>query len=163
NPVILIEDGKIAAIGARENVNVPPSATRWEANGLTVVPGFVDMHIHGAAGHDVMEATPDALRAIAELVARHGTTSFAATTATATEHARWHALSGIASWMRAQKMPADRPPRAEILGVHLEGPFISRARRGVHPPEWITGPNVALSERFIAAAGGTVRLLTLAP
>src|ERR1700691_5176571 len=80
--VILVEETRIAAIGHRDEVHVPPGSLDYVATGLTVVPGFVDIHIHGAGGHDVMEASPRALDRIASTVARHGTTSLVATTVT---------------------------------------------------------------------------------
>jgi N-acetylglucosamine-6-phosphate deacetylase len=169
--VIVVEGSKIAAVGTRPCITVPDDAQRWETRGLTIVPGFVDMHIHGAGGHDVMEATPEALAAITETVAGHGTTSIVATTVTASEAATVRSIKEVESWMRAESSHASSATtsattasvRAEILGVHLEGPFISPARRGVHPLQWITAPSLELLGRFLAAGDNTVRILTLAP
>src|SRR5580765_5775486 len=78
--IILIQDGKIAAVGPRSQVAVPADARRHEAPTLIAAPGFIDVHIHGAGGHDVMEGTSAALDAITRAVASRGTTSLVATT-----------------------------------------------------------------------------------
>jgi N-acetylglucosamine-6-phosphate deacetylase len=187
--VILTENGRITAIGHRDEVKIPSGAIDYVAAGMTVVPGFVDVHIHGAGGHDVMEATPAALDCITSTVARYGTTSILATTVTASVDETCRSLQGIAEYIRAhekreniepnvepngvpgvepnndQQNPAPATPdlAAEILGIHLEGPFISKARRGVHPPDAIARPSVEILEKFRAAADGLIRIITIAP
>jgi N-acetylglucosamine-6-phosphate deacetylase len=164
NPVVVIEDAHIAAIGPRGDVKVPTGATERDVRALTVVPGFVDLHIHGAGGHDVMEADETALAAVASTVARTGTTSLVATTVTASLDHTCRSLEGIARYIQSpqNQRPLDEV-QAEIIGIHLEGPFISPARRGVHPENEIVAPSVTILEKFLHAAGGRARILTLAP
>src|SRR5579872_1972208 len=93
---VVVRNGKIARIAPRRTVTIPSDAQVREARGTTLVPGFVDVHIHGAAGHDVMEATPESLAAIASFAAAHGTTSLVATTVTASKADTCRAAAGIA-------------------------------------------------------------------
>src|SRR5438067_13084535 len=77
---VVIEDGKITAIGRRDAIEVPKGAKEHDARQYTLAPGFVDIHIHGAGAHDVMEASAEALETVTATVARHGTTTLIATT-----------------------------------------------------------------------------------
>jgi N-acetylglucosamine-6-phosphate deacetylase len=162
--VILVEDGKITGLGPRDEVRVPAEAVHYAAGDKIVVPGFVDIHIHGAGGHDVMEANARALDRITATVARYGTTSILATTVTAPVEETCHSLQGIARYIRNHEKPGDGTrAAAEILGIHLEGPFISKARRGVHPPEAIARPSVEDLGKFREAADGLIKIVTIAP
>jgi N-acetylglucosamine-6-phosphate deacetylase len=165
--VVLVEGGRIAALGHRDEIRVPADAVDYVAAEMTVVPGFVDVHIHGAGGHDVMEGTTLALDRIAATVARHGTTSLVATTVTASIEDTCHSLEGIAHYIRSQaelnEVQEDARLAAEFVGIHLEGPFISHARRGVHPPDAIARPSTATLQKLLEAADGLVKIVTIAP
>ncbi len=158
-PAILIQDGHIASIVSRDAVEIPAGVYAVDFPGATLGPAFFDVHIHGAAGHDVMEATPQALGAISRFLASRGTGSFLATTVTASLDTTLRAVEGIAKLMEQQ--PAQGV--AQPIGIHLEGPFLSHARRGVQPAEHLLAPDIATFDRLFDAAGGHVRLMTIAP
>jgi N-acetylglucosamine-6-phosphate deacetylase len=158
---IVFRDGVIESVGPRAGVTLPAGAAEIVAKDKIAAPGFLDIHIHGAGGHDVMEASEGALKTIAHTVAAHGTTSFVATTVTASPDSICGAAEGIAQYITRQHQTEDR--RAEVLGIHFEGPFISSVRRGVHPPEFVRLPSADLLEQFIHAAKGNAQILTIAP
>jgi N-acetylglucosamine-6-phosphate deacetylase len=161
--VVVIQGSKITAVGQRGKVTMPRGAREIAAKGKTIVPGFVDVHIHGAGGHDVMEGTPEALEIVAATVALHGTTSLVATTVTASEMETCRSVADISNFILESGLSPARELSAEIVGIHFEGPFISHARRGVHPAEWLAAPSRALLLRFLDQARGTGQILTLAP
>lgn len=149
-PVIRINDGLIEAIDS-------DSGQRPEAATLTST--FFDIHTHGAANHDVMEGTPEALATVSRFMATRGAGHYLPTTVTAPVEKTLRSLEGIANAIEA---PANGTA-ARPIGIHLEGPFISHAKRGVHPPDDIQPPSIALLDRFLEAARGHIRLMTVAP
>jgi N-acetylglucosamine-6-phosphate deacetylase len=158
-PVVEIEDGRVVSVSTRGAGAVSGGARMMDFPGATLAPAFFDVHIHGAAGHDVMQATPEALQTMGRFLASRGTGSFLATTVTAPLDATLRALSGLAKLIDA---PA-REGVARPVGIHLEGPFLSHAKRGVQPAEHLLAPDIATFDRLYEAAEGKVRLMTLAP
>ena len=159
HPLVIIEDGKIDSITSREFAQLPAGARVLDYPGAILGPSFFDVHFHGAAGHDVMEATPQALDTIGTFLASRGTSAYLATTVTAALDVTLRSLEGLAN--EIAKLP--QPGRARPLGIHLEGPFLSHAKRGVQPAEHLLAPDIATFDRLIDAAHGHVRLMTLAP
>jgi len=159
DPIVLLEDGRIASISTRSESAVPSGARVVDFPNATLAPAFFDIHIHGAAGHDAMEATPEALAAMGAFLASRGTARFLATTVTAPLDATLRAVSGLAKLIA--QPPAEGAARP--LGIHLEGPFLSHTKRGVQPAEHLLAPDIAIFDRLCEAAEGRVRLITLAP
>lgn len=158
-PVVVVEDGRIASVSTRAAGEVPGEARLLDFPGATLAPAFLDVHIHGAKGHDVMEATPATLDAVGGFLAQHGTGSFLATTVTAPLDATLRSLAGLAKL--AAKPPIEG--QARMIGIHLEGPFLSHTKRGVQPAEHLLAPDIATFDRLFEAAEGRIRLMTLAP
>ncbi len=158
-PVVVIEDGQIASISTRAASEAPGDAQVLDFPGATLAPAFFDVHIHGAKGHDVTEATPAALDAMGSFLASRGTGSYLATTMTAPVNATLRSLSGLAKLLERPAVAGQARP----IGIHLEGPFLSHSKRGVQPAEYLLPADIATFDRFFEAAEGHIRLMTLAP
>ncbi len=165
NPLLEIEDGRIASITSRAAGKAPGAASSgdYDFPAATLAPAFFDVHIHGAAGHDVMEATPDALGKIGAFLASRGTGSFLATTVTAPLDMTLRALEGLARLIDHPDSFDPQHRAARPIGIHLEGPFLSHAKCGVQPKEYLLEPDIAVFDKLYEAAGGHARLMTLAP
>ncbi len=156
--VVLVEGKKILEVGHRFEVAFEDSefeTLHFEQK--TLVPGFIDVHIHGARGRDVMEGTREAVEVVSRHLALHGTTSYLATTVTASPIETIQAVESLG------KIVPDETGGARILGLHLEGPFISQEKRGVHPPEHIRPPSTRIFDELLKMSNDHVRLITVAP
>ena len=162
HPLLLIEDGLVRELNTRGDRSLPAGSDFIDLADAVLVPGYVDIHIHGAAGHDVMEADPDALPDTERLLAQHGVTSYFPTTVTAPLDDTLAALERLADAIETARKRS-RPGRARPLGIHLEGPFLSHAKRGVHPPQSLLRPSIETFERFWQASRGHIALMTIAP
>jgi N-acetylglucosamine-6-phosphate deacetylase len=168
NPLLFIEDGFISAISSRTQREVPTNATIVDladegVAGAILAPGFVDIHMHGGAGLDVMRATSAELPHLNQFLTRHGVTCYFPTTVAAPLDETCRALERLADAIEAAPASSHGTVQARPLGIHLEGPFLSHKRRGVHPPEFLVEPTLEIFERLWQAARGHVRMMTIAP
>jgi N-acetylglucosamine-6-phosphate deacetylase len=164
NAALVMEDGIISALGPRDTVSVPANAQTIDLGDSILTPGMIDIHIHGGAGHDVMEGSGESLAAIERLMVRHGVTSYCPTTVTAPMDETLKALAELAKAMDdLEQRGTANPDRARPLGIHLEGPFLSHARRGVHPSMYLQPASAETFNQMWDAADGRVRILTIAP
>lgn len=158
---IFIEEGKLKEVGPISALpsNLKAQKTITIPKGLSVVPGFIDVHIHGTAGADTMDATLEALSTMASALPTEGTTSFLATTITQKHENIEKALMNASEYIHHE----NKSGKAEVLGVHLEGPFINSKRAGAQPKEYISLPDIELFKQWQELAGGTIKLVTVAP
>ena len=155
---VTVEDnGVIAEISARRTS--APRSGDIEAGGFLVLPGFVDVHVHGGGGADFMHGTVEAVRQVARTHAKFGTTSLLATTLTASRADTDAAIRAVRAVMEAEPCEGE----ARVLGIHLEGPYICAAKRGAQPEAFIRPPDTDELAHWIALSGETVRRMTLAP
>ncbi|GAA0472376.1 N-acetylglucosamine-6-phosphate deacetylase [Alkalibacillus silvisoli] len=150
NGAVTIKDGKFKQVHKKPLT----SGEAIDGRGLNLVPGFIDTHIHGAVGSDVMDRTEAALKQMAQVLPKEGTTSFLATTLTSPLSELDEVIEVIA------KYQGDKG-EAEILGAHVEGPFIARNKAGAQPPDCIVNPDLDVARRWVES--GIVKAMTLAP
>jgi len=151
-PVLIVGDD-----GTLTDISSDPTALAREEDTLTCA--FFDIHTHGAMGHDVMSASPSQLGEMQRFLALRGVAQYLPTTVTAPVDSTLRALESLADAIEEEAQPLQAQPR----GIHLEGPFLSHAKRGVHPEAFLQKPSIELFSRFQQAARGHIRLLTIAP
>ena len=164
DPLLLVDGGKVVELSSRVSRETPKNCRLLDFGDAVLSPGLLDIHNHGGAGHDVMEASAEALPAIERLLAQHGVTSYVPTTVTAPIDVTLAALERLAKHIEvAEENPGAGGPRAQPRGIHIEGPFLSHRRRGVHPQENLLKPTLQTFERFWQAAHGHIKMMTIAP
>lgn len=153
---LAIKNGKIEQIFD----GIPDDLTLYQdiidGSNLNVIPGFIDTHIHGANGADVMDATTEAISTIANYLVSEGTTSFLATTITQSTENIERALTNLAQY-------ENEASGAEMIGIHLEGPFIEKSKAGAQPLEYIKKPDLDLFNHWQEISGHKIKTITLAP
>jgi len=155
---IVIEKGKIAALRERSLVRTKEVI---DLHGNYFAPGFIDLHVHGALGRDTMEASTDAFRAICDYHASGGTTSLLPTTATAPLDRITDVLNAVRNCVQ-RRARRSRPTINQIAGVHVEGPFVSKAKCGAQPAEFIQNPSRASVQQLLDHAE-VIKRITIAP
>jgi N-acetylglucosamine-6-phosphate deacetylase len=148
--VVTVEDGVITGVAAAE----PPGASEGPGvPGTVILPGLLDIHCHGGGGHSFATTDPAEALAAADYHAAAGTTGVIASLVTAAPKELLRQVRALAPLVAA----------GQLLGIHLEGPFLAHARRGAHAPWLLRDPEQALVARLLEAAGGAIRIVTLAP
>ena len=150
-----IENGKISYIGEDASLISEPLPYTEDQ---VILPGFIDEHIHGAGGADAMDGTVDALKTIAGCLAKEGTTTFLATTMTQSPENILKAMNAVKEYKALNSSEG-----AEILGIHLEGPFISKKHIGAQPLEYVATPSVEVFDEYNYASGNNIKIVSLAP
>jgi N-acetylglucosamine-6-phosphate deacetylase len=163
HPLLVVEDGLISEVSSRSRNEIPGNVSLVDFGDAVVSPGFVDIHMHGGAGLDVMRASPSDLTRLGRFLTTHGVTGYFPTTVAAPLDATCAALGRLADAIEGIGNARGNSVQARPLGIHLEGPFLSHKRRGVHPPENLVTPTIEIFERLWQAARGHVRVLTIAP
>lgn len=151
---ILIEDGKIARIGQI----APPAGCDniLDAQGWLIAPGFIDVHLQGGGGADVLDAKEESLRTISQTCARFGTTGFLATTVFKPNQENQHLST-------AAQCTGRNLGGANMLGVHLEGPFVSHQKKGMILPDCICPPSLKVLDEILNMTEGHLKIMTIAP
>ncbi|MGH9844835.1 MAG: N-acetylglucosamine-6-phosphate deacetylase [Blastocatellia bacterium] len=155
--VVLCENAKITFIGASKDAQPEPNSQIIAARGKTVMPGFIDTHFHGSGGDDVMANGADGIRRISRNLLRFGTTGYLATTIAARHEDLMRATEDTIA------AETDDPHAAEILGLHIEGPYINPKFKGAQPEWGIRDPNFDECRELLTLADGRIKIMTIAP
>ncbi len=155
NGMVVVRDGKIEQVAPYSPALIPADAERIDAGGLYIAPGFVDIHVHGGAGSDFMDATRADIETVFRYHSAHGSTALCPTTATAPMAEILAALDAVAGY----RAGAQQWGRA--LGAHIEGPYLAQSKRGCHLPEHLRNPDDREWRQILER--GPIASLTLAP
>lgn len=149
------ENGIITYVGNDESLITEEITVKDDQ---VIVAGFIDQHVHGAGGADAMDGTTQALSTIANALASEGTTGFLATTMTQSPENILGAMKAVKEYMQS-----DVESGAQVLGIHLEGPFISTKHIGAQPLEYVATPDVDVFDNYNNASGNAIKIISLAP
>ena len=154
--IIVINDGVIEYVGEEKERRLTSYSNFYR--GEYVVPGFIDIHCHGGNGYDTMDSTQEALKEISKFKAKNGCTGFLATTVTSSIKDTAKVLKNVNEY--SKQFPKKG---AEMLGVHLEGPFINIKQKGAQREDLIMPPSIEIVKYFIRESGRLIKIITYAP
>ncbi|MGY0694095.1 N-acetylglucosamine-6-phosphate deacetylase [Virgibacillus sp. FSP13] len=153
---VWIEDGQIQKIDSHMNSEVPEDYQVIDAQGHTLIPGMIDVHIHGAHGADMMDGTVESIIEVSKTCARTGCTSFLVTSVTSSTEDLIHMIQNV-------KKAIGSESGAKIEGIHLEGPYLNVKRKGMQNELYLRHPNIEEMEEILKETGSLVKMVTIAP
>ncbi|WP_147055530.1 N-acetylglucosamine-6-phosphate deacetylase [Sporosarcina luteola] len=159
NGFLHLKEGKVCSFGHMADCPpIPDRDLQLDCQSKRIIPGMIDIHVHGAGGFDVMDASVEALDGMAKKLAQEGTTSFLATTMTNPANRIGEAMSAIKMYRERIKQGVP-----EMIGIHLEGPFIHPVQKGAQPEQHILQPDIELFNEWQRLSGGAIKIVTFAP
>ncbi|WP_223591760.1 N-acetylglucosamine-6-phosphate deacetylase [Neobacillus bataviensis] len=153
---ILIRNGKIESVHFEIDTSVIAADSELDGNGHLLIPGMIDVHIHGAEGFDMMDGTIESVEAVSRSCARTGCTSFLATSVSSS-------LDDLIDMISNVKEIAGKEPGAQIAGIHIEGPYLNVKRKGMQNERYLRHPHIGEMQTILQAAGPLLKMVTLAP
>ncbi|MFB4323156.1 N-acetylglucosamine-6-phosphate deacetylase [Priestia sp. BR_2] len=154
---VWISNGKLKRIEPTQEIEtIEGDAERFDGNGMWLIPGMIDVHIHGANGYDMMDGTEDSIQEVSRACAATGCTSFLATSVSST-------IEDLLNMIRSVKAVIGREQGARIAGIHLEGPYLNPKRKGMQNEKYLRHPNLEEMKLIIREAGSLIKMVTIAP
>ena len=157
NGVVIVHESKIVGAGKRGTMEEPKEAVRIDAEGHFITPGLIDIHVNGAMGADVTKADGDTFSTMGSFFIKHGVTAYLATAITSADHDLLNTLE-----LARKEMLQPRTGIAELLGIHMEGPYLSQKQSGAHPHAHLTQPLPDHYKQFLVY-NDVLKKMTLAP
>lgn len=154
--VLTLEDGRINHIVEEGKVDVNDFENVVDGEGLFLAPGFIDIHNHGNCGYDVMDATEEALDSMGSYHISNGVTSYLGTALTSSYENMTAAIKNIVNYK-------NKKDKAQLCGIHLEGPYFNSLKKGAQPEKYIDLPNIEKAEKLLDASQGKLKMVSLAP
>jgi len=153
---VWIKGGKIERIETEAPLSIPSDYERIDGKGQWLIPGMIDVHIHGANGFDMMDGTEESIQEVSRACARTGCTSFLATSVSST-------MDDLLAMIRCVKRVIGREAGAKITGIHLEGPYLNPIRKGMQNEKYLRHPNMEEIKEIFQEAGSLIKMVTIAP
>lgn len=153
---VWIEDGRIQKVDTYAPLHISDDYKVIDANGHLLIPGMIDVHIHGANGHDMMDGTEESIVEVSRTCARTGCTSFLVTSVTSS-------IEDLMIMIHNVKQVIGKEPGAKIAGIHLEGPYLNVKRKGMQNEKYLRHPNIEEMQAILKEAGSLIKMVTIAP